>query len=354
MCKNKALFETVAMTPAIDLFNRSYVNVVTHYLQRKGYRVDDFLNHLNLRKQNRNTSPLTLDEVIHCIRESILFTGDTGFPLKAGRRIHLTDFSDLGALFMHCPNIQVMVNDIVHFNNLVQFSGFAITTLEEGGLFHFRFHPKPRYSDSEIAPLVDLALAASANLTFFLAYEKCVADLGKAEVHMRHAPIADESVYHKIFKVPVKFNQKYNQLVFSSSFLKAPIYNANPDVYKLLRARLDRKVALLTNSMQMKDRVCALLNASHMPYSLNVRDVAQNLNVSLSSLQRKLAKEGTSFSEIQNVIVIQRAKSLLCNTTSSVLSIALDLGFSEVNSFYRSFKRWVELTPSEFRDKSKT
>ena len=44
-----------------------------------------------------------------------------------------------------------------------------------------------------------------------------------------------------------------------------------------------------------------------------------------------------------------RAKRLLAGTDESIDEIVYLTGFSEPSTFYRAFKRWVGMTPIEYR-----
>jgi len=50
-------------------------------------------------------------------------------------------------------------------------------------------------------------------------------------------------------------------------------------------------------------------------------------------------------------IRIEKAKDLLKDTTLTVSDVALETGFNSSTYFTRAFKKWQNMTPSEYRKK---
>ncbi|WP_282169028.1 helix-turn-helix transcriptional regulator [Ruegeria atlantica] len=86
----------------------------------------------------------------------------------------------------------------------------------------------------------------------------------------------------------------------------------------------------------------------------DIETVAATLGVSVRKLQRQLTAENTNFKEIRVTEQTDRARSLLSGTDLSVAEVAFNLGFSEVNSFRRTFASWFGISPSKFRKLSGT
>lgn len=81
----------------------------------------------------------------------------------------------------------------------------------------------------------------------------------------------------------------------------------------------------------------------------DLETVAGKLNTSPRSLQRKLAEQGASFSEIVNSIRYERAKRLLGDTAISITDIGSELGYKDASNFCRAFARWSGVSPLRWR-----
>ena len=80
-----------------------------------------------------------------------------------------------------------------------------------------------------------------------------------------------------------------------------------------------------------------------------IRHAARAFGRSPRSFQRELADLGLTYAEIRDAARCSAAKRLLEQTTSSITDIALEIGYSELSAFSRSFKRQVGLGPSRYR-----
>ena len=78
-----------------------------------------------------------------------------------------------------------------------------------------------------------------------------------------------------------------------------------------------------------------------------LESLASEWGMSLRSLRRRLEAENTTLTAVLEAEFFARASELLSRRTHSLAQIAELLGYHEVNSFQRAFKRWSGTTPSE-------
>ena len=86
----------------------------------------------------------------------------------------------------------------------------------------------------------------------------------------------------------------------------------------------------------------------HEQYSLS--DAAKIAKVSqrqFTNLCRKITAK--SFIQFLNELRCQRAKNLLEGTTMPVSAIAFEVGYEELSTFYRAFKKYSKINPLAFR-----
>ncbi|WP_049758507.1 helix-turn-helix domain-containing protein [Phenylobacterium zucineum] len=79
--------------------------------------------------------------------------------------------------------------------------------------------------------------------------------------------------------------------------------------------------------------------------------VARRLGVSVATLRRRLAADGTSFRGLRREVLNGAARDRLAEG-SSVGDVAEALGFSDCRSFTRAFKAWNGVTPSGWRERN--
>lgn len=78
-------------------------------------------------------------------------------------------------------------------------------------------------------------------------------------------------------------------------------------------------------------------------------EVANEQNMSARTLIRRLHDEGTTYQQLLDDVREELACWLLLQTPLSVEAIAERLGYGDTSNFSRTFRRWVGMTPREFR-----
>jgi len=81
--------------------------------------------------------------------------------------------------------------------------------------------------------------------------------------------------------------------------------------------------------------------------------VAQRLSISESTLQRRLAKEGTKYQQLLDQIRFRLALEYLQTTDLPIAEIAALLDYDNPANFRKAFKRWSSTTPSKIRENLK-
>jgi AraC-like DNA-binding protein len=97
-------------------------------------------------------------------------------------------------------------------------------------------------------------------------------------------------------------------------------------------------------------RVRCALNAQAAPRQLDATALADQLGVSVRGLSRRLSREGSSLTSLLDEALYERAQRLLQRPGATAAQVAEALGYAELSSFFRAFRRWSGgLTPSAYR-----
>jgi AraC-like DNA-binding protein len=124
--------------------------------------------------------------------------------------------------------------------------------------------------------------------------------------------------------------------------------SGNPELARLSDAVAARYLARIERH-NMAARVRTVLTQALQHGEPTQEEVAESLNVSARTLQRKLGGSGTTFRKILDEIRRAQALAHFSTTEMSVSEVTHLLGFSCSSSFTRAFKRWTGLSPSEWR-----
>jgi AraC-like DNA-binding protein len=71
------------------------------------------------------------------------------------------------------------------------------------------------------------------------------------------------------------------------------------------------------------------------------------------TLQRRLSDLRTSFQEVLDLVRFDLARAYLKDARLDVSQVAYLLGYSELRAFDRAFRRWADLSPSEWRSNAR-
>jgi len=80
-----------------------------------------------------------------------------------------------------------------------------------------------------------------------------------------------------------------------------------------------------------------------------LEQMAEIEHVSARTLIRHLREEGVTYQQLLDGVREELACWLLVQTPLSVEAIAERLGYQDTSNFSRTFRRWLGVTPREFR-----
>jgi AraC-like DNA-binding protein len=123
---------------------------------------------------------------------------------------------------------------------------------------------------------------------------------------------------------------------------------SDPIAYRLAITELERKLNDQRDcATSFSEQVRRLLEKS--PGKHTSQSVSEKMSISTSTLKRRLSADQTTFRELQQSCLRDRAILLLLTQPRSASEIAHELGYSDLTNFSHAFKRWTGCSPGEFR-----
>ncbi|MFD4369518.1 AraC family transcriptional regulator [Rhodococcus sp. NPDC058521] len=166
-------------------------------------------------------------------------------------------------------------------------------------------------------------------------------------VSFRHPPQGGRSAYEDFFGVPVRFGAPLDEYVLSATDLAAPLPYADAELFAIQAARLEQELACLPPVGFVSAFAIQWLEA-RPPGSVRISDLAVRMGTSVRSLQRQLAAEDTSWSQVVDSARRNACTSLLTQGLP-LDQIAQRLGYHDASSLSRAAKRWFGTTPGRMR-----
>lgn len=156
----------------------------------------------------------------------------------------------------------------------------------------------------------------------------------------------DPDTWRALLDVPrVTFGARRAALHMRSATWAVPLRSADPRLFSMLQELIgvDQRSA---DALLMAVRSLA---TRRLPGLLDLEYAAPALGVSRRTLQRKLAKVGTSFELIVDEVRRARAWELVATGQLTCGEVAARVGFAEQASFTRAWRRWFGEAPSRSR-----
>jgi AraC-like DNA-binding protein len=171
-----------------------------------------------------------------------------------------------------------------------------------------------------------------------------------ATTRLTRPPHADR--YAEVLGVPVTFAASAHALRFPTVLLERPLPQGTAAMQTLYERRCQALLERMTSGSDLVARVLGILvrGGSALP---SLTETARELALSERTLRRRLADEGTSFGALVVRVQTQLAVDLLADTDLSVEEVAAELGYAEIASFSRAFRRWTGQPPSAFRQQTR-
>lgn len=282
---------------------------------------------------------ISFQEMGRYLGECTRATQDEGFSLRVGLTEGPAALTTLGFVAMNTPNVRGALTTLAKY--LHQYAGDISVTQENGlALFTYVFH----YPQIEGAGYISDAAMGLA-IAFLRAL--CGPSWSPVEVRFSRQVPFKPGDWKRDVQAPVYFGAEQNLIVFSARWLEHSIERADPDLRRLL---LDKVAELeVKGGQDFPAHVGAIIRASLLAGDASLDHVAGRLALSSATFKRRLQANGTSYTELIDQTRMEMASQLLKNSRATMTQIAEILGYAHSSTFSRSFSRWANMSPRDWR-----
>jgi AraC-like DNA-binding protein len=209
-----------------------------------------------------------------------------------------------------------------------------------GSEYHFLMEPLTDVPVESVDALVGMYLRMCRSLIG--------RDFSPLAIELRRPRPAVLDDFDRLWRAPLRFSAEVNRLRFDPEGMERLLDSGNPELARLSDAISARYLARIERH-NIEARVRNVLARRLQQYEPTQEQVAEILNVSARTLQRKLGDCGTSFKEILDETRHALALAYLSEPHHSVAEITHLLGFSCSSAFTRAFRRWTGHSPTDWR-----
>jgi AraC-like DNA-binding protein len=282
------------------------------------------------------------DQFIAAWEQAYHLIGLPSLGLEVPNFFRPTDLHALGYSFLASTTLRAALERLVRYGTVL--NSKTAFHLEEAGQ-----NIALCCARSDIASPVDKIMEdARAAIITHLCRMGGEQTLNPVTVEFTYPEPNDLTAYQAFFQCPMAFNASELRLVFSMRVADRPFSSANSD----LARSSDQVLVSLLNNLQDETIVSKVKKAiaEHLPSGTpKEARIANTVFMSKRTLQRELARQGTTFTQSLDEVRRQLAERYIANQALPLTEISYLLGFSGVTAFSRAFKRWTGSSPGHYR-----
>jgi AraC-like DNA-binding protein len=333
---NKTDYLEVSTTTAKTLIN---------YLSSKGLDSLSIQKHIDFDLSGIDLPDSNLPLIIYknLWNLAVKYTEDPCLGLRLALNPNNTEMNLVSHVFFNSQNLREGLKQYIRYYSLINESiSVKLTNTNSKAIVSYHCNSPENYC----SPDIEHSLAISVTRI----KDHISDDLSLDEVHFEHS-CHKLKLYEEFFGCPVYFNQKYSALIFKSKFLEYTFPKKSTHLFNFLISHLEVLLSKINKNETLSEQVARLIEKSLDSSKFDAENISCALHMSRHTLYRKLKTEGVSFHQLVDTVRKNKAFELLKKNQHGLSEIAFLLGFSELSSFSRAFKKWTGSSPAKFIQK---
>jgi AraC-like DNA-binding protein len=281
--------------------------------------------------------------------EAYATTGDPCLGLRVAEQLRPGHLHVFGLAWMASSSVADAMRRLMRYQRIL--STALAATFEESGDEYVLAVPLPEPvsapDDPWPAAPIDAFFGTILTLCRMLAGE----DFAPLCVEVQRSDFGAVEDYRKSFRGPVVFGAAGNAIRFRRADCDAPVVASARELAIEVDSIAERYLRSVDSSpivAQLRSILVELLPSG----AASQEAVAGRTHTSISTLQRLLRAEGTSYREVLDETRRELAQHYVKDGRYGLSEIAFLLGFADQASMTRAFKRWTGTSPKRYAERS--
>jgi len=247
---------------------------------------------------------------------------------------------------LDAPTVLVALNRLVRFWNLL-LDDYRLQISTKNDLV--RLALVERAPGTPVAPLAhELMMKLIHGIASWLLGREL--GLHRVEFRFSHPRHAEDHAF--LFPGEVRFDADVTGIYFSYADCAEQFRREKHELWAFLKRAPEDWTFSAAQRGTLMARTRAYLE-EHIAQPVTIQDLAQALHVSVRTLNRRFAEEGTRFQLVKDGLRRDIAVHRLANSNTGVAALAFDLGFADATGFCRAFRQWTGSSPTDYRKGSR-
>lgn len=294
---------------------------------------------------------LTLDQVERLVALATQRTGRSDLGFELGRLSKLSSHDILGYAMLSAPTLDHALRLVARYFRLIT-PVYTMTYRRDAWIAEIVYRP--------VLPLNAPVLTFHFETLAVGCYETIKTllpdDPPACSLHLPLDPPPHAARYRELKAATVHFDRGATagvRVVLDREAVTRPLAMAGQAALQMAERRCAALLETVVARSRLGDWVSMMLREATEGRP-SLQELARILNLSARTLERRLAREGHKFRDIERHVRHERACELLSAGGLSVTGIAYQLGYGDAANFTRAFRREAGITPSAYRDRHTT
>lgn len=269
---------------------------------------------------------------------------DPHVGLESARHYRATDFHGLAVVFLASPTLHKALDRLARYLVVVN-TGMSLrveTDHDSIDIVATTLDAEPEQrrvmEDSRASIIADLSRSSASG------------SLNPLQVEFTYPEPGDTSPHQELFRCPLVFRAPQWRMCWRLADADRTFVADNRELAQANDRILDAMVKSLAPDTLIARVKKAMVD--ELPSGTPSEDeIARAVGMSGRSLQRRLAEEKTGFTALLAEVRRELARQYVEDRDISITDISFLLGFSDVSSFSRAFKRWFGKPPAAARQR---
>lgn len=275
------------------------------------------------------------------ITNALALYREPALGLKAGQRYSLLTHGLVGVATMAAPTVMDAFNTLIRYQHTrAQFANWQVA--QQAGYIIVSYELSVEQDEVAVFLMEALSMSLLMTMQFLLGEKEKLATMGLtiAEPDYR-------DLYTQVSSCEIRFGEAVNYVKIPVEFCDLPIPTRDSSLQQWAVQQCEQQFEKMNLANSFTARTLAILR-QFPGRAMNQDQLAYVLNVSPRTLLRRLKEEGTTYKQLVNEEHKRLAEHYLSHTDLTIECIADQLGYHDLSSFRRAFKRWFGMSPSQY------
>ncbi len=287
------------------------------------------------------------DDLAQIYRNVVAISDTEGLGLSVGARLHMSTHGPLGVATYSGPDLRTGLLLLAKYGQTrEEFLNITLSNHPQG--LKIRFSEAFELNDLREFITESVLSGIFSAISFFADGSRF-----KGQVNFAYPKPSYWQKYTSHFGDNIQFDHPNTEIIVPESMLSLPSPVPDPVLHKEAIDICEQQLREINKNVteapaQSSKEVVSKLILENPGVIWTLNEVADKLHISSRTLIRRLEAEGTKFQVIRDEVAKKQVANYLNDVNITVESIGYLMGFSDVSSFRRSFKRWFGETPSQY------